>query len=46
MIRLILGLVCLAVWLRALIDYDGSKPDTCEDCDPDHCPFPCEKNMR
>ena len=40
----VLHITLVVFWIKALVNYDGSKPDFCENCDPDLCPFPCEKN--
>ena len=45
LILLVILIVVFVAWIKAVADYDGSRPDFCEDCDPEHCPFPCEKNM-
>ena len=44
MVRIILLIVLTAIWIRALINYDG-RPH-CDQCLGDDCPFPemdCER---
>jgi len=41
---IIVAIALFVFWLKAVADYDGSMPDFCVDCDPDICPFNCEKN--
>lgn len=43
---MVFAVLLIGVWIKALVEYDGSKPDFCEKCDPERYPFPCEKNMR
>ena len=42
----VIGIAFVVIWIKAVVEYDGSQPDFCKDCDPERCPFPCEKNMR
>lgn len=41
LIPIIVGVLIFAVWMHALVNWDGS---TCDDDQCETCPFPCDKH--
>ena len=39
-------IICISIWIHALLEWDGRDDNKCNEKECETCPFPCEKHNK